>query len=120
MYRAYKDKLEFLFVYVREAHPEDGRQSKSNIRDNVVYKKPKSLKERAKIANDCIKSLNLTMPFLVDNLDDSVQKKYRGWPARACLVNAEGKIAFISRPGPMGINPSEIEKVLKGFLSKSD
>lgn len=84
-----------------------------NKRDGVVYTSPTSLRERAGIAADCLRGLGLTMPCLLDGMDNAVQMRYRGFPARACLVGTDGRIAFISKPGPRGINPSEIEQALR-------
>lgn len=120
MYRAYKDKVLFYLVYVKEAHPSDGRQTKSNIRANVVYTSPKTLRERAGIATDCVKSLKLEIPCLLDDMDNTVQKMYKGFPARACIVNPDGTIAFISKPGPRGIRPEEIRKALQALLDQSE
>jgi hypothetical protein len=112
LYREYKDQAQFILVYVREAHPSDGRQSGANRRDKVVYKTPKTLAERAKIASDCVKNLKLSMPCLLDDIDNTVQKQYQGWPARACIVDSSGKIVYASKPDPRGVNPQEIKKAL--------
>ena len=120
LYREYKDRAHFYLVYVREAHPSDGRQSGANTRDKVIYKTPKTLKERAKIASDCVKSLKLSMPCLLDDMENTVQKLYRGWPARTCIVNSDGKIVYVNRPSPRGVNPPEIEKALKQVLPAAE
>ncbi len=111
--REYSDRMQPYLVYVREAHPDDGWQMKSNKRDGVVYDTPKSLRERARIATDCVRELGLTMPCLLDGMDNAVQMRYRGFPARACLVGKDGRIVFISKAGPRGISPKEIEQALR-------
>jgi hypothetical protein len=116
LYREYKDQAQFFLVYVREAHASDARQSGSNKRDGVIYKTPKTLGERAEIASDCVKSLKLSMPVLLDDMDNTVQRLYQGWPARSCIINPDGKIAFINNPGPRGVDPTVIEKALKPLL----
>ncbi len=118
MYREYKDKLNFYFIYVREAHPTDGRQTASNVRAKILVKSPTTTDERALIASNCISTLGLTMPCLIDNVDNAIQKSYQGWPARACIVNTNGVIEFISAPGPKGMNPTEIRKAIEAHLGK--
>jgi len=113
LYREYKDKVKFYIVYVKEAHPDDGWQLNSNKRAKVIYDTPKTLKERAKIASDCVKDLKMTIPCLIDDMKDTVQKTYKGWPARAFLIGTDGKILFASKGGPRGVTPKEIEKALK-------
>ena len=120
LYREYKDRVQFYLVYVREAHPDDGWQLPANQRQQVIYNTPKQLAERAKIATACIKNLKLSLPVLLDNMDDKVQKTYRAWPARACLVGADGKIVFLSPSSPNGVNPPDIKRALEKLLGKQE
>ena len=113
LYRAYKNNVQFLLVYVKEAHPADGRQMEVNRRTGVVYNTPTTLQERAHIASDCVKTLKFDFPCLLDDMQNTVQQTYNGWPARFCLVDKEGKIAYISKPGPRGITSQELEQALK-------
>ncbi len=115
LYREYGERVQFYLVYVREAHPSDGRQTSSNVREKIVYETPKSLADRAKIARECVRKLGLNMPCLLDGMDNAVQKRYRGFPARACIVTGDGTIAFASRPGPRGVNPAELRKALEAL-----
>ena len=46
IYEDYKDHADFLTVYVREAHPTDEWQMKSNVKDDVCYAQPKTLEQR--------------------------------------------------------------------------
>ena len=118
LYRAYKGSVQFLLVYVKEAHPDDGWQMEANRRAGVVYNAPTTLQERARVASDCVKSLKLDFPCLLDDMQNSVQQMYNGWPARFCLVDKEGKIAYVSKNGPRGITSQELEQALKGFTGQ--
>ena len=51
IYDDYKNHADFLTVYVREAHPTDEWQMKSNVKDDVCYAQPKTLEQRAAIAD---------------------------------------------------------------------
>ena len=116
MYRRYKDQADFKLVYVREAHPDDGWQMPANIREGIIYRTPTNDLARARIASDCMRALGITFPCLVDDMEDSAQKLFRAWPARACIVGADGRIAWIGAPGPQGVKPSEIETALTRIL----
>ncbi|MBM4154027.1 MAG: deiodinase [Lentisphaerae bacterium] len=117
MYRRYKDQADFKMIYVREAHPDDGWQTESNRRAGIVYKTPTNDLARAAIAADCVRALGITFPCLVDDMQDSVQKLLRAWPARAGIVGADGRIAYLSAPGPRGVDPDAIEAALKRTLA---
>ena len=89
----------------------------ANTRDNVVYRQPKSLAERASVANECLKSLTLTMPCLLDNMENTTEKAYGAWPDRLCVVDIAGKVAYYGQPGPKGFNPKEAETALVEVLN---
>jgi len=53
LYSRFKDWIEFFVVYVQEAHPTDGWQVESNIKDDVFYRQHQSLDEREEAAQSC-------------------------------------------------------------------
>ena len=63
--------------------------------------------------------LKLSMPVLVDTIDDQVDKVYAGWPDRLYIIDAAGKIAHKGAPGPGGFGPAvkEAPGVLDKLLS---
>jgi hypothetical protein len=78
------------------------------------------LQERRKVAQDFAKQLKVSLPILVDTIDDQVEKAYAGWPDRIYVIDAAGKIAHKGGPGPGGFMPSVreapgvLEKLLGG------
>jgi len=118
MYAAYKDRVSFLFVYIQEAHPSDGWQMEVNEKEQVVFAQPKSDNERCDVATKCCTAMKLSMPCLVDAIDNRVDEAYAAWPERMFVVGADGKIAYAGRPGPWGFVPDEVEKWLKKNVGK--
>ncbi len=116
MYETYKDKAAIYVVYILEAHPVDGRQVPQNAKDGVKVAQPKTYEERVKAAGDCLKDLKLPMPCLVDDMQNSAQKAYAGWPDRLYVIDKEGKVAFKGDPGPKGFLPADAEAALKKLL----
>ena len=104
-------------MYIREAHPSDGRQTRQNIRDRVIYRQPKTFAERVKVASACHDSLKMTIPTVVDRMDNAVNKAYSGAPDRLCVVDVDGKVAYYSQRGPWGFKPRDAEKALKEILA---
>jgi len=70
------------------------------------------------VAGECLKDLKLTIPCLVDDMKNTAQKAYAGWPDRLYLVGKNGKIAYKGEPGPRGFNPTDLEKAIKAELEK--
>jgi len=113
LYQKYRDRAAFLFVYIQEAHPADGWQMASNKTDNVIFNKPKDWLERQEVAQACCTKLALSMPCVVDTIDNSVDQLYAGWPERMFVLDAEGKLGYVGKQGPWGFKPEEVERVLR-------
>ncbi len=89
MYRKYNDIVDFYIVYISEAHAEDDKHpvpyaKKMGIREHKTYE------ERCSIADRLRKDKELTVPCLVDGMDNQVEKIYKGWPDRVYLIRKDG------------------------------
>jgi hypothetical protein len=108
--------VSFLAVYILEAHPSDVWQMRSNIKEKVVFASPKDEEERALVAGACVRKLGIKFPAVLDGFDNTVEKAYTGWPDRIYLIDAKGRVAYKSRPGPFGFEPDELAASLKRLL----
>lgn len=113
-YQEYKDEVEFLFVYIREAHPAD-----SNWGDRSGIDDPVTLAQRNKVAGLCTSKLKLSIPMVVDDMFDSVNMSYRAWPERIYVIDRKGKIAFKSGIGPWGFKPDAAIAFVDKLLQKT-
>ena len=114
MYKTYKDRAEFLLVYIREAHPDsvlftnvDGKELLQKVLQTD------SLFDRNATAQTCSASLKLSIPTVVDKEDNKVNAAYAGWPDRLVVVGVDGKVAYYGSKGPSGFKPQEVEAWLK-------
>lgn len=105
-------------MYMKEAHPDDGRKTPKNEKDGIAFHQPKTEAERATVATECKTKLALSLPFVLDGLDNKVGEAYAAWPDRLYIVGKDGKIYFKGDPGPKGFKVSEmagkLEELLKG------
>ena len=104
-------------MYIQEAHPSDLWQLPSNVKDEVVFSSPKSDNERIALANACVRKLGIELPALIDGIEDSTERDYTAWPDRLYVIDSAGKVAFKSRPGPFGFEPSAMEQALVQTLA---
>ena len=91
---------------------------RANERDGVIYKQPKTEERRGEVASDCRAGMKLSIPMLIDGMDNAVNKAYAGWPDRLYIVAKDGTIAYKGRPGPGGFRPREMEQVLEKMLEE--
>lgn len=88
----------------------------ANVQDKVLVQDPKTLEERQKVAQDFAAQFKVSLPILVDTIDDQIEKAYAGWPDRIYVIDAEGKIAYKGGPGPRGFQVAEVPPVLDKLL----
>jgi len=99
-------------VYVREAHPTDEWQMKSNVKDDVCYAQPKTLEQRVAIAQDFTKRYKYTLPFGIDDMSNEADAAYSAWPERLYVIDESGHIAYRGGMGPFNYKPAEVREWL--------
>lgn len=108
LYDRYRDRVEFLVVYIREAHPEDGWVLTMNREEQVAVHDPTSAAERGEVASTCLTRHAVRMPMVVDGVDDAAARAYGAWPDRLYLIGADGRVAYQGGEGPFGFKPEEL------------
>ncbi len=112
----YADDVQFLGVYVREAHPTDGWAMRSNNRVGIAISQPTTYDQKRDVATQCQSKLNMSIPLLVDRVDDQVGNAYSGMPARLYLIDTEGRVVYKGGRGPFGFKAGEFEQALNMLL----
>ena len=120
LHKKYGDKVEFLAVYVREAHPTDGWRMPSNDRAGIAIAQPHKLADRNAVAVKCSNTLEISMPLLVDDIDDRVGHAYSGMPDRLYIIDRDGRVAYKGGRGPFGFKSREMEQSLVMLLLDQD
>jgi iodothyronine deiodinase-like protein len=101
LYEKYRgDELEFLFVYIREAHPGEELPAHESMVDKF---------RAAQLFRD---EEGVTMPVLVDDLRGSVHRKYGKLPNPSYLIDKSGRIAFRC----LYAQPAVLEKAINELL----
>ena len=120
IFERYKDKANFVMVYVREAHPTDGWKMESNTKSGVAIAQPSTLEERTAVCTQFRNKLNPGMTVLVDDITDPAGTAYSGMPARLYVLDAQGKVVFKNGRGPFGFKPGEMEQALVMSILDAD
>lgn len=109
-------------VYIKEAHPTDGWQMRDNEREGILFKAHTDFNERLSVAKQCAAALNLTMPTLVDTMNNAVNYQYSAWPDRVYVIDTDGRIAVQAKHGPFGFPPGvrSAGKWLKKFSEENE
>ena len=128
LYQEFSDQIQFIKVYIREAHPVDGwwfgkgvmstllNLSRSKASRNLYD--PKTLEERQAAAGDCEESLKFGIKTYVDEMDDAVNKAYAAWPTRLYLINKEGMVIYAGGLGPFGFKPGALKQAIEKYITE--
>lgn len=102
--------MDFLTIYIREAHPNDEWQMKSNEKDkdNVCYAQPRSIGDRVAIANDFTQRYKFAVPFGIDEMSNAANDAYAAWPERLYIIDEGGLISYKGGNGPFKYDPKEV------------
>lgn len=101
----FRNDVDFVCVYIQEAHPSDGWQVQANLEDDVVLAAPTTMAEREDYAGLCMLKLALDMPMVVDAMDDAIDRAYNALPERLYLLDAAGRVVFKTVAGSHGFDP---------------
>lgn len=127
IYEQYHKDVQFLNIYIREAHPKDGwwlgnRFTQKLIhaifgtRASMEHNDPKTIEERRAVAGECETALQYGVRTYVDEMDDYVNKAYAGWPTRLYLIGLDGRIVYAGGQGPIGMKPRELKDAIGDYL----
>jgi hypothetical protein len=94
-YQEYKDRANFLMVYIEEAHP-------GYTVNGVQVQQTENYQQREAVAELCTTSLNLSMATVLDKLDNAVEIAYAAFPDRIYVLDSEGVVRHKTLPGPQG------------------
>lgn len=94
----FKDIVDFLTIYILEAHAEDTWPMGFNIQ----YYQTFTLEARAKVARDFISQNSYELPLRIDEApSNKFNSVFAAWPLRYYLLSPTGQLLYIHEPeGP--------------------
>lgn len=120
MKEKYADVAQFFVVYIKEAHPVEYWPSFQNDRIPMVdttrvsyVKEPQSPYERLQVASVCVRDLKISIPCLIDDMENTTERAYSAHPERLYIVGKDGKIAYKGGGGPAYFKPEHMEQALR-------
>lgn len=88
----------------------------SNEEEGIRVRQQTELAERIAAAQGAATRLGLTMPILVDSMDDAASVAFAAWPERLVVIDGQGHVSYPGRPGPDGFDPDEAGAALAALL----
>lgn len=126
LYTNYHDRVQFLNIYIREAHPMDGWWMGRTLTRNFVnwfapktsmnHYDPQTIEERRAVAGECSAALQFEVNTYVDEMDDKVNNAYAAWPTRLYLIGLFGEVVYAGGAGPFGMKPNDLKRAIESYL----
>ena len=127
LYEQYHEQVQFLSIYIREAHPVDGwwmgrrltrkLTRKISPKVSMAHYDPQTIEERRTVAGECETALQYGIRTYVDEMDDAVNTAYAAWPTRLFLIGLDGKVVYAGGLGPYDFKPKKLKAAIEGYLS---
>ena len=118
LWERHRDHIDFVVVYIREAHPEEGWVITPNRDADIVINDPTTDDERSKVAASCALHLKIRMPVVVDKIDDAIASAYGALPDRLYLIGKGGNVVFQGERGPFGFRPADLQTAIESELER--
>ncbi len=129
IYEQYHDQIQFINIYIREAHARDAWWLGDGVIGKVMRRlfsraaydvdDPRNSAERHEVASQCRLALHLDMLMLVDDEDDSTNEAYAAHPTRFYFIDEQGRVVYAGGVGPFGLRPWELKKAIGDYLARS-
>ncbi len=117
IYRQYRDRVAFFVVYVQEAHPTDGWQVDSNVAEEVLYPQHQSYEAREFVAAACQLDLKISVPILVEEMDNAIDEAYGAAPERLYLIGRDGRVSYHGGAGPFFFDLDAWERAIESSVA---
>lgn len=99
IYRTYKYIARFFIVYIEEGRPSNCTRP-AEYAGHIID--ARNYGERCIAAGLFISEGNITIPVIIDNMNNSVKDDYSAWPARVFIIKKDGIIELASHKGTDG------------------
>jgi hypothetical protein len=128
LFERYHDAVQFLMIYLREAHPVDGwwfggglmglmlRAYRSKAATDIYD--PTTIEERRLVAGQCEEALRYGIKTYVDEMDDAVNQAYAAMPTRLYLIGVDGQVDYAAGAGPFGFKPTAFGAAIEAYLRR--
>ena len=89
-----------------------------NERDGIRINQHTTYEERQAVAEMCTTDLQITVPAIIDKIDNAVSIAYGGFPDRIYVIDSDGIVRFKTRHGPFGWSVPDATEALIAVLAE--
>jgi Spy/CpxP family protein refolding chaperone len=90
--RQYGTRITPLVIYTREPHPVGQWEVERNKDEGIAVEQPADLDTRTSMAKQAKTQLKLSVPIVIDTMEDSTARDYGGFTNAAILIGRDGTV----------------------------
>ena len=117
LYSKYKDLINFVAIYIEEAHSNDEWPIRTE--EKLKIDQHKTIDDRINASKILIDQYDFNkIPLYIDSMENTFSSRYCAWPLRMILINNNNEIEWFTKPidGYKGILQKELIDDLKNQL----
>lgn len=103
LYNEYKDRVEFVAIYISEAHA----KNQWKLGDAVNINQHESLEDRIAAAQSFVNDMKYQIPVVVDSMSNAFDQVYAVWPDRYFVIE-QGVLKLVPSPGTYGYDRMDL------------
>lgn len=112
IYEIYREKINFRFVYILEAHAQDEwpicSARWSPTEKPIKYNQTHTIEDRLIVAKDFIDDFKFPMPVVLDKPDENLfEKYYASWPVRIYVLDENYRLTYKAQPSETMLEMNE-------------
>jgi len=117
IYVIYREKVNFRFVYILEAHAQDewpiSSARWSPTQRPILYNQTHTIEDRLAVAKDFIRDFNFPIPVVLDRPDENLfEKAYASWPVRIYVLDGNYRLTYKAQPSETMLEMKEFIELL--------
>ena len=128
IYEQYHKDIQFLSIYIREAHPVDGwwlgrrftKEDHVKVCSQGLHGEQRRPQDHRRAPGGgrgrVCAALQYGVRTYIDEMDDKVNETYAAWPTRPYLIGLDGKVVYAGGLGPYDFRPAKLKKAIEGYL----
>lgn len=79
----------------------------------MEYAQPETFVQRQAVANSCSLGLKLSIPIVVDTMDNQAETTFHAWPERLYVLSQDGTVLYQGGKGPYHFDPEELVRFIE-------
>ena len=89
------------------------------MEDSFLFSQHQTFEERDQVANTCALDMKMSIPTLIQEMDNVIYEAYDAAPVRLYVVGSDGKVSYHGGAGPHYMDVEEWEQANESTVNQT-